>query len=161
MVGGGRCVLEGTEGRAPQWYFEGVLEIQEIFDKWARTRAEEGWGFVDRREALRKGNGKGGNREFQIQYSRKSIVSNHSSQLREAEIAFGHFFFFFLFSLVIFLLFYLHGALNGLSSVKKKKKPQKIVARKEMFFAQIAGWFSESSKFFGPIFSLAETSVRN
>lgn len=87
MVGGGGCVLEGTEGRAPQWYFEGVLEIQEISDRWDEGRM----GFVDRREAL--GNGKRGNGEFQIQYSKKSIVSNHSSQLCEAEIAFGHFFF--------------------------------------------------------------------
>lgn len=140
MARGGGCVLEGTKGRAPQWYFEGVLEIQEIFDRWARTRAEEGWGFVDRREALGKGKGtgRGGMEEFQIQYSRKSIVSNHSSQLCEAEIAFGHFFSFFSRYILVILSSPWRPQWTELC---KKKAPKDYGARGEevMFFAQIAG----------------------
>lgn len=52
------------------------------------ARVEEGgWGFVDRREALGDFGGAG---SFKIQYSRKSIASNHSSRLCEAK---SHYFF--------------------------------------------------------------------
>lgn len=115
MVGGGGGLLERAKGRAPQWYFEGILATQGIFDQ--RTRSGAGGDvalLIDGRPWWR-----GGNEEF-----KSSTAGSRLYQIILVNCLKPTNKFFFpsryIFLFLSYLLFFLHVAFNGLSSVKKK-----------------------------------------